>query len=900
MLPLSPFRLLAAVAVVLSTVAHAADTPSAADLEFFEAKIRPVFAKNCYGCHGGDLKAPMGGLFLDSRNGILTGGKSGPAIVPGKPEASLLIRAVRYQGPKMPPSGPLDDAVVADLVKWVAMGAPDPRQAAPIATANAIDIEKGRKYWAFQPPVKPAPAKVREASWPASPVDRLVLARMEKEHLTPVADADRTTWIRRVTLDLSGLPPTPEEIDAFAADRSKNAYARVVDRLLASPRFGERWGRHWLDVARYADTVGRGRNYAFPFAWRYRDWVIDAFNNDMPYDQFVREQVAGDLLPSTSPAQHNRQLIATGFLALGAVDLDEQNPTMFLMDSVDEKINVTARAFMGVTVGCARCHDHKFDPIPTTDYYAMAGIFRSTDTLSGLQRRPRDNAYFSMNLLAKLSYGPDEAAPVFLPDPQQHAEWDRLTAQLAELSRNPRRVLPQMGAGQMAAAQRGATQMGATQMGTGQMAMTQNIAGRKGAQVQNAQQQLRQQATQILNQLDRFPLPQDLVMAVRESPRPADCEVYIKGEVKDLGPQVPRGFIQVMSRPGDAPQIGASESGRLELAQWLTRSDNPTTARVAVNRIWEHLFGRGIVGTVDNLGKMGERPSNQPLLDYLAVRFIEQGWSTKKMIRELVLSRTYRLSTAASARDEELDPGNVYLWRANRQRLEVEPIRDSLLMIAGQLDLNKPATAPSLNFRRGTPVGGGRGGQMQDYSATMRNRTVYLPVVRNFLPDMYETFDFPEPSETKGEREVTTVPSQALFLMNSRFVIDQARSAATHLLGEELPTPQDRVTRAYREVLGRVPTPAEVNRALVFIHSAQEEAQSQAAGQPANGAGTQAGRGRGRGARGGNGFAQAGRGGRGGGRGPVEAPLARISPEASAWEHFYQALFASAEFRYRG
>ena len=901
-----PFCLL-----VVAGLAHAADTPTAADLEFFEAKIRPVLAKNCYGCHGGDLKSPMGGLFLDSRNGILTGGKSGPAIVPGKPGESLLIRAVRYQGRKMPPAGPLDDAVVADLVKWVSMGAPDPRQAAPAVTVNSIDIEKGRKYWAFQPPVKPAPAKVRDANWSASPVDRYVLAGMESKHLAPVADADRTTWIRRVTLDLSGLPPTPEEIDAFAGDTSKNAYAKVVDRLLASPRFGERWGRHWLDVARYADTVGRGRNYAFPLAWRYRDWVIDALNNDMPYDQFVREQVAGDLLPSTSPAQHNRQLTASGFLALGAVDLDEQNPTMFQMDQVDEKINVTARAFMGVTVGCARCHDHKFDPIPTTDYYALAGIFRSTDTLSGLQRRPRDNAsFFSVNLLAALSRAPGEAAPAFLPDPRQHAEYDRLTAALAELTRNTRRPGPgqkggppmnfgQMAGGmQMADGQMGNSQTGMAQPAMAQPGMAQNVAGRRGATVQNAQQQLRQQVTQLLGQLDQFPLPEGLVMAVRDNPRPADCEVYIHGEVKDLGPRVPRGFLQVMSRPGDPLRIGAGESGRLELAQWLTRSDNPTTARVAVNRIWAHLFGRGIVGTVDNFGKMGEAPSNQQLLDYLAVQFMQEGWSTKKMVRELVLSRTYRLSAAASARDEKVDPDNVYLWRANRQRLEVEPIRDSLLMIAGQLDLNKPATAPSQNFRRSTPVGGGRGGQMQDYSASMRNRTVYLPVVRNFLPDMFETFDFPEPSESKSVREVTTVPSQALFLMNSRFVIDQARNAAVHLLGEELPTPQDRVTRAYREVLGRVPTAAEVNRSLVFIHTAQEEAQAQAA-DSANGTNPTAGRGRGRGARGGNAFAQGGRGGRGG-RGPVEAPLAKISPETSAWEHFYQALFASAEFRYRG
>jgi hypothetical protein len=894
-----PFCLL-----VVAGLAHAANTPTAADLGFFEAKIRPVLAKNCYGCHGGDLKSPMGGLFLDTRNGILTGGKSGPAIVPGNPDESLLIRAVRYQGRKMPPAGPLDAAVVADLVKWVSMGAPDPRQAAPAASTSSIDIEKGRKYWAFQPPVKPAPAKVRDANWPASPVDRYVLAGMESKHLGPVADADRATWLRRVTLDLAGLPPTLEEIDAFASDTSKNAYAKVVDRLLASPRFGERWGRHWLDVARYADTVGRGRNYAFPLAWRYRDWVIEATNSDMPYDEFVREQVAGDLLPSSTPAQRNRQLTATGFLALGAVDLDEQNPTLFQMDQVDEKINVTARAFMGVTVGCARCHDHKFDPIPTADYYALAGIFRSTDTLSGLQRRPRDNAsFFSVNLLATLSRAPGEAAPVFLPDPRQHAEYDRLTAALAELNRNTRRPgpgqkggAPQTNAGQMA----GGMAMSDATMATAQIGMAQNIPGRKGANVQQtAQQQLRQQVTQILGQLDQFPLPEDLVMAVRDNPRPADCEVFIHGEVKDLGPRVPRGFLQVMSRPGDSLRIDSGESGRLELAQWLTRSDNPTTARVAVNRIWAHLFGRGIVGTVDNFGKMGEAPSNQQLLDYLAVQFVQEGWSTKKMIRELVLSRTYRLSASASARDEKVDPDNVYLWRANRQRLEVEPIRDSLLMIAGQLDSNEPAP-PSQNFRRSTPVGGGRGGQMQDYSSTMRNRTVYLPVVRNFLPDMLETFDFPEPSESKSVREVTTVPSQALFLMNSRFVIDQARNAAAHLLAEELATPQDRVNRAYRQVFGRTATAAEVNRSLVFIHAAQEEAQQQAAADAANRTGAAAGRGRGRAnGRGGNAVAQGGRGGRGG-RGPVETPLAKISPEASAWEHFYQALFASAEFRYRG
>ena len=798
----------------------AADTAGA---EFFEFRIRPVLAKNCYACHSGDSGSPMGGLFLSSRTGMLTGGKSGPAVVPGKPSDSLLLHAIRYEGRKMPPSGQLSDAVIADFEKWIAMGAPDPRaEAKAVWKPSTVDIEKGRQYWAFQPPQKPAVPKVKNATWSPEAIDRLLLARMEKERVTPAPDADRATWIRRVTLDLIGLPPAPEEIDAFLRDRSKDAYAKVVDRLLASDRFGERWGRHWLDVARYAESVGRGRNYVFPYAWRYRNWVIDAFNQDMPYDRFVREQIAGDLLPSDSVQQHNEQLIATGFLTLGSHDLVEQNPAIFRMDVVDEQINATSRAFMGVTVGCARCHDHKFDPIPTSDYYAMAGIFRSTEMLSGLQRRPRDNAsYFNVSLLAKLNYAPGEPQPDFLPDPAKHQRWEELQQEITELQQNPRKAMAKL-----AAQTPGAT------------------AKSKAAANQALGQKLRTQAQQILNQLDQFPLPQDLVMAVRESSSPADCEVHIHGDVKDLGPTVPRGFPQVVSQPGEKAQIGPKESGRLELAQWLTRRDNPTTARVAVNRIWEHLFGRGIVATVDNFGAMGEKPSNQELLDYLAVRFMDQGWSTKKMVREIVLSRAYRLSSADNERNDNIDPGNVLLWRANRRRLEVEAIRDSLLLISGRLDLKPPVESPVMEFRRGRSIDGkgGRGKTApDDYSVSMLCRTVYVPVVRNFLPEMFETFDFPEPSETKGVRDVTTVPTQALFMMNSKFAIEQSRFAANKLLSNPALTPQARVTRAYREVLGRTPTAPELARSLEFVKAS----------------------------------------------------------DAVAWEHLYQALFASAEFRYR-
>jgi hypothetical protein len=400
---------------------------------------------------------------------------------------------------------------------------------------------------------------------------------------------------------------------------------------------------------------------------------------------------------------------------------------------------------------------------------------------------------------------------------------------------------------------------------------------------QQAQQKLRQQVNQLLAQLDQYPLPSDLAMAVRDDASPADTEVLIKGEIKDVGPTVPRGFPQVMCKPGETAQIPAGESGRLQLAAWLTRRDNPTTARVAVNRIWEHLFGRGIVGSVDNFGAMGEKPVNQALLDYLAVRFMGNGWSTKKTIREIVLSRAYRLSTATNPRNEKADPDNNLLWRANRRRLEVESIRDSLLMVAGRLDLAPPAASPVLNFRRGIDVGRRRGAIDEDYALTMRNRSVYVPVIRNFLPEMFETFDFPEPSETKGVRDVTTVPTQALFLMNSRFVIEQARAAAERLMAGVASTPQERVTQAYRETLGRAPTAAEMNRAMIFVHAAQEEAPPVDPGKFNTSLVEQR---------------KAAR--RQPQRNPADAPLSAISPEASAWEHLYQALFASAEFRYRG
>jgi hypothetical protein len=786
-----------------------AGKPTAEGREFFEAKIRPVLAKSCYPCHSSVTKTVPGGLFLDSRSGMRKGGVSGPAIVPGKPEESPLIRALRYENRKMPPVGKLTDSVIADFERWVAMGAPDPRDGqAADWKPSGIDVEKGRKFWAFQPVRNPVAPSVSATKWSSQPIDRFLLARMEQKQLTPVADADRATWLRRATFDLTGLPPTLEEIDGFTKDRSHDAYGKVVDRLLASERFGERWGRHWLDVARYAESVGPTRNYAFPYAWRYRNYVIDSLNKDKPYDQFVKEQIAGDLLPAASGKQRNEQLTATGFLSLGAHDLLEVNEDVYRMDLIDEQINATSRAFMGLTVGCARCHDHKFDPIPTTDYYAMAGIFRSTEMLSGLHWRPKNTVtYFDTALLAQVSKGPgdgpSEPRPEWMNDPEKVKRWDALQAQFREILKRQPNTRP------------------------------------VGKVWQDS-------ALDVLGEMDKFTLPPNPVMAVRDSAEIIDCEVNIHGDPQQLGPKVPRGFVQVAGRPGEKAQIGPRESGRLELAEWLARRDNPLTARVAVNRIWQNLFGRGLVATVDNFGAMGEKPSHPELLDYLAARFMDQGWSIKKMIREIALSRAYRLSSNYQAGDANIDPDNVLLWRMNRRRLEVEAIRDSLLMISGQIDLQAPVESPVFSFRRAFDIGRERGTMPDDYAVKLRNRSVYVPVLRNFIPAMFEVFDFPEPSETKGRREVTTVPTQALFLMNSPFVVEQARHAAEKLLAAGLLSDRRRVARVYQETLGRAPGAEELKRSLEFLESAD----------------------------------------------PSASPL-------NAWSHLYQALFTSAEFRYR-
>jgi len=729
-------------------------------VEFFENKIRPVLAKNCYTCHSAEAKTRMGGLSLDTRDGIRTGGLRGHAVVPSDVEASLILDALRYEGElKMPPTGKLSDEVARDFATWIKMGAPDPRDADVAPRESSIDLEQGRRYWAFETPRAKALPAVRDLAWPRGAVDQLVLAALEDRDLRPVPDASKADLLRRVTYDLTGLPPSVGEMGAFMADRSESAYSDVVERLLESDRFGERWGRHWLDVVRYSDSIGRTRNLPFPMAWRYRDYVIRAFNADKPFDRFVQEQVAGDLLPYASSEERVENQIATGFLALGAHDLNEIDAKQFDMDVADEMINVTTRSMLALSVGCARCHDHKFDPIPTKDYYALAAIFRSSDLRNGLRRRPRFNAgYFRVERMVTLDGVPDYSSA---DAEATRAERARLWGELQAAEKNRDR---------------------------------------------NA-------CRQFSRALSKLPVPENLAMGVVEAAEPVAMRVNIGGDPHTLGDSVQRGFVQVLYPPdAGIPEIGPSESGRLQLAEWLTRPDNPLTARVMANRAWHQLTGKGIVATVDNFGSTGRQPTNQALLDYLAVRFVDSGWSVKSLIREIVLSRTYRLSTQLDADNFEKDPDNDLYWRANLRRLEAESVRDSVLYVSGELELEASSPSPVASFDRSQLLNPGNR-QLRAWEFDDQYRSVYVPVVRNLASRMFEAFDFPEPSETHGARDVTTGPSQALFLMNSKFIRSNALIAAERLMAAHS-RDRDRARHAFRQVLSRDPTAAEEERAL--------------------------------------------------------------------------------------
>ncbi len=962
---------LLALAGVLTLSGGIARGAAAADIEFFEKKIRPLLVERCYECHSGEPgKKIKGGLRLDHADGWRMGGDSGPAIVAGNVEQSALIKAVRYTGldfEAMPPKTQLPSEEVALLEEWVKRGAPSPEGPPVALAANAagaadakpkqvgLTIEEGKKFWAFVPPVKPAvPAAAN--NWPRTDIDRFVAAPWAAKGLKPAGDADRLALLRRASFDLTGLPPTPEALEAFVRDArsTPEAFAVAVDAMLASPQFGERWGRHWLDVARFAESSGGGRTLMFKDAWRYRDYVVDAFNRDLPFDQFIREQLAGDLLPAATPDEKRRQITATAFLALGPTNYEEQNKDALRMDIVDEQLDTLGKAFLGMTIGCARCHDHKFDPVPTRDYYALAGILRSTHTLhnytdnvakwvdtslpanpavelelaaqeakvAALEKqiaRLRKSAgappagqavalaalpgvvlddqqakivggwsnsktvkpYLGTGYLTDNNEDKGRRTVTFTPVIPQTGHYEvrfAYTPQPNRATNVPVTILHADGESTVVVNQRAAPPLAGHFVSLGQFRFEKDGAGyvlvsnegTDGYVIVDALQVLaadgraeppsvvlagtsnrpkkaakktlaepadpadpadpaaRKTAAELrgleadLKKLTASGPKRAVAMSVREATGEiGDTEIRIRGVARSLGAKAPRGLLQVAAH-GAPPQFSPGESGRRELADWIASAAHPLTARVIANRAWGWLMGAGLVRTVDNFGTTGERPSHPELLDHLAQQFVADGWSVKKLVRAIVLARTYQLAAAPPPDAARLDPDNRLFSHANRRRLEAEEIRDAMLAASGQLDF--AIGGPNIAGPAAAAVSGEYG-----YVFADTRRSLYTPAFRNRRLELFEVFDFADINASIGQRAATTVAPQALFLMNHPFVIEQAKLAATRTLGSGAADDTARLDRAYRVALGRVPTAKERALALQFVSGASSEGTGEAA-----------------------------------------------------------------------
>lgn len=915
-------------------------------LQFFESKIRPVLIKHCYECHSAKSEEIGGRLLVDSAPALLKGGDSGPAVVQGKPDESPLIEAIRYETVEMPPDGRLPASVVKDFEQWVSAGAVDPRtndtSDAAADSSSEIDIEEGRKFWCFQPVRSPVLPKVSKTSWPADDIDAFVLAKLEGNALQPAPDADRRTLIRRLYFDLIGLPPAPEDVDRFVNNQSEDALSQLVDRLLESPEFGVHWGRHWLDVVRYADSNGADFNATFHDAWKYRDYVIAAFNNDKPFDRFVREQIAGDLLGYESIEQQAEGIIATGFLMLGSKMLSERDKAKLDLDVVDEQLIALGKGFLGMTLGCCRCHDHKFDPIPTEDYYALAGILTSTRSLEG------ESQQFVSTWPRRVLPAEDEHVAAVRQYESTQGELKKLVKEaqqtrsaaekkVDQLRKNGRQLTmddseakltgawvkstytrPFIGKGYIHDGQsekgekwaefsfkipRSATydvQLAYTAVsnrddnvpvsvkhakaeievllneqkkpsiegqfesvghypfevdspavvtvstrGTTKYVLIDAVrlveldangdpvvdpADPNSVALKDAQAELEAAGDEVKKLEDRLkalekdaPPPLPRAFAVAEGKKIADCEVRIRGEHRNRGAKVERGFIQV-AFTGQTPEFRETSSGRKELGEWLSSPDNPLTARVFVNRLWHYLMGRGIVASVDNFGQLGNRPTHPELLDRLARDFIDSGWSTKSMIRRLVLSRTYRMSSRHDEASWNADPENDLLWRAHRKRIPAESIRDSILAVSDQLDLGEGGS-PVLGL--GTLVTQNVSDQKAFEKKESLFRSAYLPIIRSEIPAILTVFDFADPDLVTGRRSVTNVPAQALLLLNSPFVMQQAEAAAERVraslkAGPDKTSPDKRqlVGQTYELVLSRRPDESELTRAVEFLKSA--------------------------------------------------------------------------------
>ncbi len=816
------------------------------ELQFFETRVRPVLVEKCYACHSATSNLAEGGLRLDSRDAIRRGGSGGPALVPGEPANSLFIRAIEYRDADlaMPPDdagGKLSDAEIKDLTRWVKMGAADPRdEDEAFQTVTASDTSD-RSWWSLQPIVRPS--LPTDTPWAWNSIDRFIADSHRQQALQPAADAPAVSLVRRLYFDLTGLPPTLEQQQDFedklaSGTPRQHAIEELVDTLLASDAFGEHWGRHWLDVARYGESSGREVNLPYNQAWRYRDWVIDAVAKNQPYDAFLIEQIAGDLLTSTSPMQRADHLTATGFMALGSRNINEQNPKQFAVDQADEQIDTLFQATMATTFACARCHDHKFDPIPQSEYTAVSGIFLSTQTHFGVFGG--NNARNGSPPLEL----PTDSHVTVLPSPwdaeliaKKHEELAKLRASIAKLQ-------------------------GDTKNDRKDKKVPKAVDRDKQQQIRKLTQtasELNFQLSAVTDEGNAKPLAMGLVdkpvadrrvETARKRPpsRPAagrgravfasidDSPFFARGDIDLPGEKIPRAVPNLF---GDAShyEIPNNASGRLQLANWIASRDNPLTSRVAVNRMWAWLIGQGIVASVDNFGTSGSLPSHPQLLDHLAAEFIDNGWDVKQMVRRIATSRTYQLASfAVESNDgfdssEGSDPDNRWCWRGKRRRLQAEEIRDAMLLLSNRLDPSRPmGTTMARHFGNRVNISTGKKRGKGEVLTDDVCRSIYLPLPRSAAPEVLELFDLPDGTFVQGMRDATNVPSQSLFLLNNPVVAGHAgavvRTMMQRIPGRGLDNSEARANYLYRLILARPPTGDE----MLLVSNLMKESETTEAG----------------------------------------------------------------------
>ncbi len=906
--------------------------------DFFESKIRPVLVEHCYECHSRDAEEISGSLQVDSRAGLLTGGDSGAAIVKGDPELSPLISAIRYETSEMPPSGKLADHIIKDFEDWIRAGAIDPRDDLMLLQEEGgeVDWSQAREFWAFRPRAatrdkSTLKGDLQTENHPSrGVVDDLLNLEISKAEIQPNPLADPEVQLRRLCYDLTGLPPSIEMQDRWLADPSDKNWNRLVNELLASRGFGEHWARHWMDVARYADSNGSDFNATYHEAWRYREYLIRSFNDDRPFDEMIRQQIAGDLLPSSNDDQRHDNLVATTFLMLGPKMLSERDKEKLTLDVVDEQIDTVGRAFLGLTLGCARCHDHKFDPVPTEDYYALAGIFKSTQTLNGesqkyvstwnrvelpstdaqrkaisdhkanLKRLESDvkEAESQLKEMKSRLSGTQTGFIVDDADAKKTGVWKTSTyykhfvgdgylhddmAGNGENAIEYHIRLPQTGLYEVRLSHSPGDNRAAkvpiqlttvqgeievfldqrkvkiepmwSSIGTFELTadadtiLTLRNTGTSGHVIADAVQFIPQGEAEAVKEdaetlalraevekLEMFlsglkkefdatkkappaPLPVAMAPTDRSADKIADSPVHIRGEVRNLGAVTPRGFLTVCSIE-ETKNDFSEASGRLELAQWLTHPRHPLVARVFVNRVWMHLFGEGIVRSVDNFGHQGGRPSHPVLLDDLAERFVQNGWQLKSLIRELVSSHAYRRSSANQADAMAKDPENRLLWRIPRQRLTAESIRDSIVFSTGRLDRSRRIEPMA---GRGVLVSSNNADSSARFDdVALPVRSIYLPIVRGYLPEFLLALDMADPDLLVGRRPTTNVPAQALVLINSKEVHQWAAQASERLLAESMSL-GSRVEKASRMLLQRHPRPYEMKLAEEFFSGREED-----------------------------------------------------------------------------